>query len=312
MTTDQDPIADREAKIAAWRKKARRCPCEGDYLLTDEEIDEAVALMRSAPQDGDAKLRELRAEIDRLRAENERLRGRDAEPFDWDAKQTVVEWVEENLPEREPRAGSKMVELHADEVVADRGEARRVAGWLKDIMAENARLQADLAAARAALGRISEVVSPCGWTNPEDVVGRVQQRAAQRKQSDRMFQKLVDDLNADLAAARADQAAMARRELEALKAWVRGGVGAPLRHYVCRVPYVRQGDTVHHIDQRLAALPAQQPEPEPDAATRDGDEVLLSYVRTHSGLLNPCAFEKAILELCRAELFRRELARGGK
>lgn len=45
----------------------------------------------------------------------------------------------------------------------------------------------------------------------------------------------------------------------------------------------------------------------PDAATRDGDEVLLSYVRTHGGLLNPCAFETALLELC-----RRELARGGK
>ena len=91
----------------------------------------------------ETEIRHLRAKLAESEAEVERLRGRDAEPFDWDAAPNVQEWIDENLPEREPRAGSKMVELHADEVVADRGEARRVAGWLKDIMAENASLRAE-------------------------------------------------------------------------------------------------------------------------------------------------------------------------
>lgn len=87
-------------------------------------------------------VRALRAERDRLQAEIEVLRGRDAKPFDWSGIPTIEEWIEENLPEREPRAGSMMVELHADEVVADRGEARRVAGWLRDLLAENEKLRA--------------------------------------------------------------------------------------------------------------------------------------------------------------------------
>lgn len=80
-------------------------------------------------------------ERDAARAELAALRGRDAEPFDWDGVPTVEEWIAENLREREPRAGSAMVELHPDEVVADRGESRRVAGWLKDLLAELAAVK---------------------------------------------------------------------------------------------------------------------------------------------------------------------------
>lgn len=277
MNQDKDPIADREAKIAAWRKKARLCPCEGDYLLTDEEIDEGVALMRSAPQDGDAKLRELRdwacesscdtdcgdavrlppllreidrllskpsepapsAEIDRLRAENARLQA------DLAAAVKAHQFAE----------ASQKVEQ----------------GLAKSAEARVAHLERDLAAARVALGRISEAVCPAGWTEPQDVVDRVLQRVEQRKQSDRMFQKLVDDLNADLAAARADQAAMARRELEWLRAamdrWAKAVMDlTPTSGY--RLDAIN--DVASTIRMRLAALPSQQPEPEPAAeAFRD-------------------------------------------
>lgn len=148
MNQDRDPIADREAKIAAWRKKARRCPWEaGEYLLTDEEIDEGVALMRSAP-DGDAKLRELR------------------------------DWACESLCD------------------TDCGDAVRLPPLLREI-------------------------------------------------------------------------------------------------------------------DRLAALPAQQPEPKPDAATRDGDEVLRELAQWAGGE-GTNELWRAVAELCRAELCRRELARGGK
>lgn len=122
----QAAAGDDEARIAEWYHQAANQ--RGAY------IDDGRTLMRS-----------LLARAVKAEAELERLRGRDAEPFDWDAEPNVQEWIEENLPEREPRAGSMMVELHADEVVAYRGEARLVAGWLKDIMAENADLRAKLA-----------------------------------------------------------------------------------------------------------------------------------------------------------------------
>lgn len=82
-----------------------------------------------------------REERDAARAELAALRGRDAKPFDWDGVPTVEGWIAENLRKREPRAGSRMVELHPDEVVADRGESRRVAGWLKDLLAELAAVK---------------------------------------------------------------------------------------------------------------------------------------------------------------------------
>ena len=117
------------------------------HLEWDDEMPEKLDDdLRRLDSERNAMLDEiddLRAKLAESEAEVERLRGRDAEPFDWDAAPNVQEWIDENLPEREPRAGSKMVELHADEVVADRGEARRVAGWLKDIMAENASLRAE-------------------------------------------------------------------------------------------------------------------------------------------------------------------------
>lgn len=109
-------------------------------------------------------------------------------------------------------------------------------------------------------------------------------------------------LQADLAAARADQAAMARRELGVFRKWLdlRGWHVDPAK-----------GDgyaIMQQVDQRLAALPAQQPEPEPDAATRDGDEVLRRVVANHeAGIGHDVESADALAEVC-----RRELARGGK
>jgi len=102
-------------------------------------------------------------------------------------------------------------------------------------------------------------------------------------------------LQADLAAARADQAAMARRELGVFRKWLdlRGWHVDPAK-----------GDgyaIMQQVDQRLAALPAQQPEPVPDAATRDGDEVLRTFLADPTWLTGKPALE----EWC-----RRELARG--
>lgn len=50
----------------------------------------------------ETEIRHLRAKLAESEAEVERLRGRDAEPFDWDAAPNVQEWIDENLPEREP------------------------------------------------------------------------------------------------------------------------------------------------------------------------------------------------------------------
>ena len=103
-----------------------------------EVCTELLALRDATSLPGYTRLVEER---DAARAELAALRGRDAEPFDWDGVPTVEEWIAENLREREPRAGSAMVELHPDEVVADRGESRRVAGWLKDLLAELAAVK---------------------------------------------------------------------------------------------------------------------------------------------------------------------------
>ena len=148
-----------EKRIAEWERKAKvncvhfaneRVRYPG-YHLRCSQVDAAGALMR-----------EFSARAAKAEAEIERLRGRDAEPFDWDAAPSVQEWIDENLPEREPRAGSKMVELHPDEVIADRGESRRVAGWLKDLMAENADLRAKLADAKAELAAVDAAIADRG------------------------------------------------------------------------------------------------------------------------------------------------------
>lgn len=289
--TNQDPIADREAKIAALQAsidKAREClwrvcgqqsfrlkvciparpGVDDDCVIADglEAGKEAVALMRSAP-DGDAA-----AEIARLRAENERLQ--------------------------------------AEVVAADQLRS----SWLTLVDNEHKQLRADLAAARVALGRISEAVCPAGWTEPQDVVDRVLQRVEQRKQSDRMYQKLVDDLNADLAAARADQAAMARRTgyshckfpMQCVSITTIGSGGYRSECTACGWK-INGGVSPDSTD----AVPAQQPEPEPDSATRDGDEVLRELAQWAGGE-GTNELWRAVAELCRAELCRRELARGGK
>lgn len=143
-----EPAAADEARIADWEREARSYEHDKAgliYRVWSRDIHAAVDLMR-----------EFATRAEKAEAEVERLRGRDAEPFDWDAAPTVQEWIDENLPEKEPRAGIALVELHPDEVVADRGEARRAAGWLKDIMAEAADLRARLAAAEQQLAAASK------------------------------------------------------------------------------------------------------------------------------------------------------------
>ena len=156
------PHADDEARILAWATGpvAERTPAKAVAIMrslaagkakAEAEVERLTGIIddttntEATNADTVADLREKLADA---QADVERLRGRDAEPFDWDAAPSVQEWIDENLPEREPRAGSKMVELHPDEVIADRGESRRVAGWLKDLMAENARLRAERDAAQ--------------------------------------------------------------------------------------------------------------------------------------------------------------------
>ena len=58
-------------------------------------------------------------------------------------------------------------------------------------------------------------------------------------------------------------------------------------------------------------FPQSRGEPKPDAATRDGDEVLRELAQWAGGE-GTNELWRAVAELCRAELRRRELARGGK
>lgn len=123
-----------------------RCPDCGCATPEDAEASEcgcdSPVCRITAPGTLATEFAGLHAERDALRTELAAIRGRDAKPFDWDGVPTVEEWIAENLREREPRAGSQWTELHPDEVIADRGESRRVAGWLKDIMAERDALRA--------------------------------------------------------------------------------------------------------------------------------------------------------------------------
>lgn len=216
MNQDKDPIADREAKIAALQAlidKAREClfrvcerqafkltacvparPGVDDDLVIGDGLEagkEAVALMRSAP-DGDAK----------LRAENERLR-------------SVLAAVDTSLC----RFAQSTTLLVEDD---HRG------GLLRE-------------------QRI------------EGIIDKVRQLELQRSTAlDQRDEALAENerLQADLAAARADQAAMARLELDRLLfRYDHGDLGFG--------PTEPQ-DLLTDIRQRLAALPAQQPEPKPE------------------------------------------------
>lgn len=323
MNQDKDPIADREAKIAAWSRDlaagvanlllCTRTHDRAPTSKTKEEMysawgyvfkryDEAVALMRSAP-DGDAA-----AEIDRLRAENERLIGGDSTRCS-----RITQRIIEAIGSDEPEIAEESVQRLLDKLTLTEQE-------LESADAENARLQADLAAAREELRTV---------TIDRDIK--------------------VENLTNALAAARADQAAMARRELE------------HLQFDLC-CPYP---DAYQLVCRRLAALPAQQPNvtvrvlrgpvseavvfddaqqpepepefcgaavrivtggtcantkpcpthdavpvqwmaagPEPDAATRDGDEVLRELAQWAGGE-GTNELWRAVAELCRRELARK-------
>lgn len=107
--------------------------------LPVERLRAIAAYEHASPSPCDSM--NMALEVLHLRDEIEAIRGRDAKPFDWDVAPTVEEWIADNLRVREPRAGSAMVELHPEEVVADRGESRRVAGWLKDLLAERGAMR---------------------------------------------------------------------------------------------------------------------------------------------------------------------------
>lgn len=311
MTQDKDPIAEREAKIAALQLQVWSANNDG---ARRKATDALAAMARDpAPQDGDAKLRDLRELVVqmpigafqgttrmRLIDEIDRLLSKPSEPAPSTTNTLKVMQTGEHFCEtqcevrKDYRSGSAKLVTKVAAMEAD----------LADIRADNARLQADLAAARA------------------------------------------------------DQAAMARRELQAeidrcenaAQHW-QGSADAELDQRAkgrleSRVDQLR--GVAHHMKERLAALPAQQPEPKPDAAkkpppmtdeereaqrqswakgelaisaaekaegrntvlmkpdaaTRDGDEVLRRFVADVS---KPVAYMTQDLVL--AELCRRELAR---
>lgn len=186
MEKDQvtPPLPDRIAAAIDLYGRAVGREC----ITCESSLEDDVMAARAAL---DAAIAEVVAErdaatkrADGLAAELAKLRGRDAEPFDFDALPTVEEWVAEHLPEKEPRAGSQMAEVRADEVVAHRGELRRVAGWLKDITAECVKARTDLAAAQAKLAEVEKerayykLVSE-GWSE-DDARGEVWTQPAQR------------------------------------------------------------------------------------------------------------------------------------
>lgn len=175
---------DREAKIAAWREKVRvntavrgtaytwDSDADNAWTLSSAALREAVALMREPAPATPAILRaiaamqrdagdadQLRSAGLSLRAENERLR-------------TVAADFSESVYNCLVAAGALSAECDT-------------------LRAENARLQADLAAAREELRTM---------TVDRDIK--------------------VENLTTQLAAARADQAAMAREQLEAVRVMV--------------------------------------------------------------------------------------------
>jgi hypothetical protein len=269
-----------EAKIAAWRDIYWSARSSGGMTLDDtrEWIDEGVALMRSAP-DGDAKL----AEVRRLRHLLQDACAIVCWRRDGGMWTTAWQEMQEALlvdaasmgcaasgvrsPKPEPPApqdgDAKLRELRAE---------------IDRLRAENARLQADLAAA----------VKAHQFAESSQKVEQGLAKSAEAR---------VAHLERDLAAARADQAAMARRELEAVQSWM-------FQFRPAGYPNIQA--VASFCTDRLAALPAQHAEPKPDAATRDGDEVLRELAQWAGGE-GTNELWRAVAELC-----RRELARGGK
>ena len=244
--TNQDPITDHEAKIASWRAGAteavasKSSPFGTLFFVSEKDIDEAVALMRSAPQDGDAKLRELR------------------------------DWACESSCDTDCGDAVRLPPLlrEIDRLLSKPSEPAPSAE-IDRLRAENERLRSVLAAVDTSLCRFAQSTTLLVEDDHrggllreqriEGIIDKVRQLELQRSTAlDQRDEALAENerLQADLAAARADQAAMARLELDRLLfRYDHGDLGFG--------PTEPQ-DLLTDIRQRLAALPAQQPEPKPE------------------------------------------------
>ena len=376
--TNQDPITDHEAKIASWRAGAteavasKSSPFGTLFFVSEKDIDEAVALMRSAPQDGDAKLRELRdwacesscdtdcgdavrlppllreidrllskpsepapsAEIDRLRAENERLRSVLAA-----VDTSLCRFAQSTtlLVEDDHRGGllrEQRIEGIIDKVRQLELQRSTALDQRDEALAENERLQADLAAARAdqaamarleldrLLFRYDHGDLGFGPTEPQDLLTDIRQRLAalpaqqpkpdaatayEGDPKDCAFRgpiwpawKTVDSAPHHKAVLAAEPGCgMAVAKLWDDGTW-RGDMGDHFRptHWV-------------ELPDWPSEFPQSRGEPKPDAATRDGDEVLREWLDPDTEG-RPISGWVAVMARVLDEVCRRELARGGK
>ena len=346
--TNQDPIAEREAKIAALQAlidKAREClfrvcerqafkltacvparPGVDDDLVIGDGLEagkEAVALMRSAP-DGDAK----------LRAENERLRSVLAA-----VDTSLCRFAQSTtlLVEDDHRGGllrEQRIEGIIDKVRQLELQRSTALDQRDEALAENERLQADLAAARAdqaamarleldrLLFRYDHGDLGFGPTEPQDLLTDIRQRLAalpaqqpkpdaatayEGDPKDCAFRgpiwpawKTVDSAPHHKAVLAAEPGCgMAVAKLWDDGTW-RGDMGDHFRptHWV-------------ELPDWPSEFPQSRGEPKPDAATRDGDEVLREWLDPDTEG-RPISGWVAVMARVLDEVCRRELARGGK
>jgi len=355
--TNQDPIADREAKIAAWLGNATSQTLDNwhdgphpiAYVLDPCEIDEGVALMRSAP-DGDAKLRELRELVVkmplgafqgtarmRLVDEIDRLLSKPSEPAPSTTKTFKVTQTGEHFCETQCEE-RKRLKGELSDIRAIDGPLMAKDSEIHDLQSENARLQADLAAARAdqaamarreldrLLFRYDHGDLGFGPTEPQDLLTDIRQRLA-------ALPAQQPEPKPDAATAYEGDPKDCAFRGPIWPAW-KTVDSAPHHKAVlaaepgCGMAVAKlwddgtwRGDMGDHfrpthwveLPDWPSEFPQSRGEPKPDAATRDGDEVLREYLTDYvKPEIRSESFTPGCLDEALAELCRRELARGGK
>ena len=172
---------------------------------------------------------------------------------------------------------------------------------LADLRAENARLQTELAAARAEneqwpdqiAAALNSTADKIGRT-PSMIAGHVRREHEEHTRKDAMFRKACDERDAARAEnerLRADQSAVARRELEAVMEEVDDElVNACGRH--ASACGKRDGLRIafRSIADRLAALPQPKPAAEPVPAF-DGDPKDSAFLKDWQPQVAPVALE---------------------